>query len=253
MKQQAQRRGFSLIELQVAMIVFAIGVVGIGPLVVMQTRSLERIESRFNSKNTYYLVPSTDTWAQKLGATARLTTVDPGPPAAAPVLKRDDADEEFITVGTGWTAEANPEAYQGGAHVHEAGDGSEIARWEFTGLAPGWYNVQITWKEDDLLADDAPYTILEGTETKATKVIDQTTAPAGDEFDGKLWESLGIVSTTTGSMTVELTDGGSDRVVADAVRLVPVQNGVRINSLDKSLTSEEVTAHVTVTEVVPPE
>ena len=253
MKHQPQRRGFSLIELQVAMIVFAIGVVGIGPLVVMQSRSLERIESRFNYKNTYYLVPSTDKWAQKLGATARLTTVNPGPPAAAPVLTLDDANEACIKVGTGWTAETNAEAYQGEAHAHDPGDGSEIARWEFTGLPAGWYNVQVTWKEDDLLATDAPYTILEGSETKASKTIDQTVAPAGDEFDGKLWESLEIVSATTGSLTVELTDGGTGRVVADGVRLVPVQNGVSINSLDKSLTSEAVTAHVTVTEVVPQE
>jgi hypothetical protein len=83
------RAGYSLLELQAALVVFGVAVLGLCPLVVMQSRQLKKLEDRFSPQTTYYLVPSTDPWAQKLGAAASSAVQDPGasppPSQTAPV------------------------------------------------------------------------------------------------------------------------------------------------------------------------
>jgi prepilin-type N-terminal cleavage/methylation domain-containing protein len=83
----ALRGGFSMLELQVALVVFGIALTGLGPLVVMHSRQLKRLESRFSPQATYYVTPSADLWSRKLGAAASvtasvLTTQSSGQPAA---------------------------------------------------------------------------------------------------------------------------------------------------------------------------
>src|SRR5436305_435318 len=77
------RRGFSLMELQVALVVFGIGLGGLCPLVVMQSRQLKNYQSRLDPRTAYYLVPSADIWARKLGASASLLTQVPAGQLAA--------------------------------------------------------------------------------------------------------------------------------------------------------------------------
>ncbi len=77
------RSGFSFLELQVALVLFGIALAGVGPLVVMQLKQLEKIESRFSDRTTYYLVPTTDQWARKLGAAASIKKFNPGTPPPA--------------------------------------------------------------------------------------------------------------------------------------------------------------------------
>jgi prepilin-type N-terminal cleavage/methylation domain-containing protein len=84
---RAGRGGFSMLELQVALVVFGIALTGLGPLVVMHSRQLKKLEGRFSPGTTYYLIPASDLWARKLGASASLatssstTTPSSGPPA----------------------------------------------------------------------------------------------------------------------------------------------------------------------------
>jgi Tfp pilus assembly protein PilV len=263
------RKGFSLVELQIAFLVFAIAVSGLGPLIVMQSRHLKRIESRFTADTIYYLAPSNDAWARKLGAGASLRTYDPGSGPAAAILVIDDADDGFTVLdssgssgkgkgkGVGkqaasvWTAASNSAAYLSNCYTHEGGTGENAARWEFSGLPAGWYDVRVTWPEDSLQSTTAPFTVYEGTVSKGEFPINQQVAPSGDEIDGRAWQSLGIFSTSSGVLAVELTDAADDPVVADAVRLIPVRNKVQVDGLERSLQSEEVTAHVTVTVEVP--
>lgn len=77
------RSGFSFLELQVALVLLGIALAGLGPLVHMQLKQLEKIEGRFSDRTTYYLVPTTDQWARKLGATASITKVNLGMPPPA--------------------------------------------------------------------------------------------------------------------------------------------------------------------------
>ena len=267
MTRKRNRKGFSLVELQIAFLVFAIAVSGLGPLIVMQSRHLKKIESRFTADTTYYLAPSNDAWARKLGAGASLKTFDVGSGPAAPVVVIDDADNGFSILdssgssGKGkakgksassvWVSVENAAAYQSNCYTHEGGTGQNAARWEFSGLPAGWNDVCVTWPEDSLQSTSAPFTVYEGTVSKGEFPIDQQVAPSGDEIDGRPWQSLGIFSTSSGVLSVELTDATDAPVVADAVRLIPVRNKVQVNTLERSLQNEDVTAHVTVTVEVP--
>lgn len=245
------RNGFTLVELQVAFVVFAIAMAGLCPLVVMQSKHLRNIEARFSDDTTYYLIPSTDEWARKLGAAASIETTDPGAPAADPILVVDDGDSAFSTVGTGWSSNSGTGLFQGDGHLHAAGTAADIAKWQFTGLTPGWYDVRVTWLKKNNQATDAPFTVFDGSDSEGTFNINQKQVPSGDTYSGQTWESLGVFLITSGDVLVELSADANGKVVADGVRLVQVVNDVQINSLEKSLTSENTTAHVSVTVLVP--
>src|SRR4051794_10306475 len=133
MCQQSNRKGFSLVELQVAFVVFAIGVAGVCSLVVMESKDLKKNEGGFSHETTYYLKPSSDSWARKLGASATLLLDDPGSPSSGPVMIIDDGDSGFTSTGDAWDESSLAESFQGDHHHAEAGDGSEIATWQFNG------------------------------------------------------------------------------------------------------------------------
>lgn len=251
MDKQADRKGFSLVELEVAFVVFAIAMAGLCPLVVMQSKHLKRIENRFSQSQVYYLRPSSDKWARKLGACAMVLTSDPGAPPADAITVIDNGDAGFSLIGDDWEATNSPDSFLGDDELADAGDGTQIARWQFTGLKPGWYDVRATWLPDAELAEDAPFEVFDGTTSVATLAVNQQAAPTGELYADKPWESLGIVPISGNVLNVELTNAASGKVAADCVRLIRVENEVSITAVEKALNSEDVTAHVTVTVRVP--
>ena len=44
--------------------------------------------------------------------------------------------------------------------------------------------------------------------------------PAGEQSNGVTWQSLGMFSTSTGTLSVRLGDNANGYVIADAIRLV---------------------------------
>ena len=94
------RRGYSLLEVQVAFAILGIGLAGLCPLVVMQLRQVRQLELRLQGNvvqnnpvtgasqtmlqgNLYYIVPWTNPWAQKLSGSGQILTsayssCDPG-------------------------------------------------------------------------------------------------------------------------------------------------------------------------------
>ncbi len=78
-----RRAGISLLELQVALVLFGIALAGLGPLVVMHLKQLKRLENRLSDTSTYYLTPSSDAWARKLGAAAAISSAASEPADAA--------------------------------------------------------------------------------------------------------------------------------------------------------------------------
>jgi len=92
---QYRRVGFSLIEVAVAMVIFGIAVSGLCPHAVMHIKHLRRLSHRFSPETTYYLAPSSDRWARKLGAAASLVMVDPG--SATPTPDPISANDVKIT------------------------------------------------------------------------------------------------------------------------------------------------------------
>jgi hypothetical protein len=92
--------GYTLLEVQVAFAVLGIGLAGLCPSVVMQLRQVRQLELRLQGQvvqtspgtgvahtmlqgNTYYIVPWTNVWTQKLTGSGQILTsatspCDPG-------------------------------------------------------------------------------------------------------------------------------------------------------------------------------
>ncbi len=239
-------RGFSYLEMMVALTLFGVALTGTTRLVVMQSRQISKVEGRLNFQGTSYLTPSADAWARKLGAAAAIEIVDPGPAPPPPVTLIDDGDPGYSEFGLGWHGHART-AYQDQLRCNDAEDDSAIARWEFQELTPREYKIFATWLQQFWQADDAPYTVYDGTVAEGTVTVDMKVAPAGEPFEGVPWESLGIFSITSGTLRVELSADANGYVVADAIRIVPWGNQVEVLSVQKSFDSEEATVRVSVT------
>jgi hypothetical protein len=80
-----RRSAVSLIEVQVAFVIFGIALSGLGPLVVMHLRHVQKLEGRLNDTATYYLAPSSDPWVAKLGSPATISSTSPDPGTAPSV------------------------------------------------------------------------------------------------------------------------------------------------------------------------
>ncbi len=236
-------RGFTYLEMVVALSLFGIALTGTTRLVVMQTRQISKVEARLNHGTTSYLVPSADAWARKLGAAAAIESVDPGPPPPPPVTLVDDGDLGYTEFGPNWHDHTRP-AYQGQLRCNSSGGDLAIARWEFLELTPREYKVFATWVARSTATSNAPYTVYDGAVAEGTVTVDMRVAPSGEPFEGVPWESLGIFSITSGTLRVELSDANG-KVVADAVRIV--WNQVEVLTVQKSFDSEEATARVSVT------
>ena len=74
-----------MLELQVAIVLLAFGVVTLASLLATQTRMLKRVERGFAPGSTVYVTPSNDPWIQKLRTSARLTAAQLNQPAPATV------------------------------------------------------------------------------------------------------------------------------------------------------------------------
>lgn len=85
-----------MLEVQVALVVFGIALTGLGPLVVMHSRQLRKLEARFSPGATYYAVPTTDLWARKLGAAASIATYDTSGSPAAPITGVNDVQIQSV-------------------------------------------------------------------------------------------------------------------------------------------------------------
>jgi hypothetical protein len=82
---------------------------------------------------------------------------------------------------------------------------------------PGNYQVWVSWVEDDQNATDATYVLIQGSNQISLKPVDQTEAP---DPIGQ-YRDLGVYYLDA-SYQITLGGSGTGRVVADAVRLVPV-------------------------------
>lgn len=242
------RRGFTLLEFEVAMVVFGIALVGLFPLTVMHSRVLRSLEKRYSAQSEWYLAASQDRWARKLGAAAALAATDPGSMPTPPLLVADDGDVDYAD--TGWTEEVDPSAFKTDLHRATPAEG-QTATWTFFDVPAGWYQVQATWTESPTQVTDALYTIYDGDDLLGESTVDQQTAPVGEKYKSSTWQILVTEYFRAGSAQVQLHGQAAGEVVADGVRLVLLENDVQILSLDRSLGSEEVTAHVSVNVLVP--
>jgi type II secretory pathway pseudopilin PulG len=104
LNRRRSRRGYTLIEVQVAFAVLGIGLAGLCPLVVMQLRQVRQLELRLQAEvvqksfltgqtqtmlqgNLYYIVPWTNPMAQKVAGSGLILTTPANPcdPGSLPV------------------------------------------------------------------------------------------------------------------------------------------------------------------------
>jgi hypothetical protein len=126
-----------------------------------------------------------------------------------------------FSVTPGWQFDGAA-GWHSGLYFKQAGSGSEAATWTFSGLAPGVYRVSVTWVPAANRAPNAAYTVLDGSTTLATTLVDQRQAPASLQDAGALWQDLGGPFTvSSGTLTVQLSDlaAAGTYLIADSVRI----------------------------------
>ncbi|WP_406696275.1 hypothetical protein V5E97_35330 [Singulisphaera sp. Ch08] len=138
------------------------------------------------------------------------------PTTFAPIIG-DDGQAGYNQSGP-WSSFAG--GYGGTARYVGPGTGSSVATWQQTGLAPGSYEVQVTWLAGGNRASNAPYRIYDGNTLLKTVRIDQRTAPSGGVTSGGVtFQSLGSVVITGTTLRVELANDADNYIIADAVRV----------------------------------
>jgi prepilin-type N-terminal cleavage/methylation domain-containing protein len=250
---RARRRGFTLLEFEVALVVLGITLSGVLPLVVMHSRGVEAMEKRYSAAGQWYVSPSPDAWARKLGACALLAADDPGPIPKPTVAVVDEGDPGYRETGSGWTGVSTSQAFQGNLRQCAAVPpglppaSAATATWTFTGVAPGWYYVEATWLGAAEQTAAALYAFYDGSTLRGQAAINQQIPPAGPAYQGSSWQVLAKRYFASGTAGVQLTAQGDGYVAADGMLLVPAENDVQILSLDRSFNSQAVTVHVSVT------
>src|SRR5437660_3984230 len=80
------------------------------------------------------------------------------------------------------------------------GSGANTATWQFSGLAAGAYDVQLTWSAQANQASNATYQLCHGTTLVKTVVVNQQLAPSGPTVTGWPFQSAGSVSISSGTL-----------------------------------------------------
>jgi hypothetical protein len=104
-------------------------------------------------------------------------------------------------------------------HRTAKGTGTVQANWTFSNLPSGQYWVWASWTANVNNASNAPFSVYDGAQAKATWRVDQRTASSGFDADGTSWRYLGMVTISSGQMVVRLTNAANNYVVADAIRM----------------------------------
>ena len=113
MKSRLRHRGFTLLELQVAIVLLAFGVTTIASLMATQSRLTRRLNAGFTSGSSVHVTRSPDPWLRKLSIPARLSSTElsqAAPPAVdqnnsvSIIASETDLNAETITV----TADVTP-------------------------------------------------------------------------------------------------------------------------------------------------
>ena len=145
------------------------------------------------------------------------------PPTMAPSVV-DNSDAAFSETGSGWQGYSDSTSVNGGFRYCPAGTGQNTATWIFADVEPtAQYQVYATWTAAGDRADNARYTVSDATTPLATVDMNQQFAPTDATIDGRGWESLGVYTATSGTLNVSLSDNADGIVVADGIRIVPVQ------------------------------
>lgn len=143
--------------------------------------------------------------------------VNEAPPEGVRII--DNGDTGFSQTGN-WLHHAF--GYGGDMLSGNGINGVDTARWQFTSLQAGTYDVDVTWQRAGDRETEVTYRIsseVGGTEL-ARATIDQTKNPTGEMFGGRPFQTLHRVTIAQDTLVVDLSTLGTDAtVIADAVRI----------------------------------
>lgn len=248
-KRCSPRAGSSFLEVQVALILLGLSTAALSPVMVTQMRQAKTIESRLPVTVTHYVNRPRSAWFGKLGGCATMSTTPPlAYLAFDSALKRpsqivDDRDKRYYEGGR-WTTQSTAAAYDADVRTALAGATSSICLWEFVGVRPQYYVIQVTWPSYKHAAKDAPFNVYNAVEMIDSIAVDQTRAPKGESAESATWQTLGTYWIDTGSIWVTLDNGGNGTVIADAVRIVPAMLELTVVDIIPSPATREVSVRL---------
>ncbi len=132
------------------------------------------------------------------------------------VTTRDNSQAGYFQYGK-WTVHA------GGFNNNEVtadptSSPTAVAYWTVSVPSGSSYTLWSTWVASASNADNAVYTVYDGSTILGTFSENQKTAPAGGRYLGDTWTNLGTFNVKSGSLTFVLAAKGADGLVeADAV------------------------------------
>jgi hypothetical protein len=289
----AARRAFTFTEFTVALVVFAVALTGLLPLVTIMSRDLQPMSGGASSPardfsnsdcpvaarrpTTWYVTPSDDLWACKLGAGAMLSGTAPSsstPSIQSPVVFLDDdgttgpsgTSASFIAGTASTLTPVTPLGYNNNYRYAETLSTQFIAVWQITIGADGWYSVQTTWPTTTARPlTNATYVVTAPHNTPSTLTlspVNQAAPGTGvSDASGVTWwpvtppgyRSVRLLKNDIVTVTLSaLVAQPGVYLIADAVRVV--QNDVSLDSVERSVDGKNsnsqgaaVTANVTVT------
>lgn len=161
---------------------------------------------------------------------------------AAPKLIDDSSPTGYSDTSSFFPSSPQfPQGFNGGVRFSPS-DGGGTATWTFDDITPGNYLVSATWVENGDRASNSPFQIFDGnaaTGTLLESVRLNQELPADDfQADGAGWENLGVVQLSNSTLTVQLSDDADEYVVADAIRVTPIEPSLVV--MDDRFASVEV-------------
>ena len=128
---------------------------------------------------------------------------------------------DFSTTGSGWLGYTG--AGYDNNYIYSPGNTGSTASWTASGLAAGSYNVEMSWIAFTNRASNVTYSIYDNGVLVDTvnNVNQQLTPTGGSTINGTPFQSLGVVTINSGTLTVTVTDNANGTVVADAMLVLP--------------------------------
>jgi len=86
---------YTLLELQVTLVILGAGLLAMPPLMAMQSRQIRHVEAWCRSGPTFYVVSQSNRWLRRLGAPAQMETEAGHSPWTPPVTGQQEYDVEL--------------------------------------------------------------------------------------------------------------------------------------------------------------
>lgn len=245
------RRGSSYLEIQVAMVLMSIAVGGLYSLSVIHTRQTTLLRQQLPSDAIASLNPATgaseteNAWRKKLGVYASidsdtlvpLPTTYPLHLGFAQVINGSDSVAVSTTSdpdGYDWVDYTYSLAYRDDIKLlffFSPTATSSTVQYDFTGIAPGEYEVAVASSPWANFGSTVPHQIYDGGTLIDTVYVDQTIPQNDFTWDSHPWKRLGVYTFHSNQISIRVLDARSTGyfIAADAA-LVRCRRSVQMVS-----------------------